>query len=74
MFVILIIKTLGSGFKYSTFDYCDLSRFWPQFKFSVNYMIPVAYHQSKRDHTEIICFFFVTPKKDMILGMPIVNQ
>ena len=22
MFVILIIKTLGSGFKYSTFDYC----------------------------------------------------
>ena len=23
MFVILIIKTLGSGFKCSTFDYCD---------------------------------------------------
>ena len=25
LFVILIIKTLGSGFKYSTFDYCDCS-------------------------------------------------
>ena len=24
MFVILIKKTLGSGFKYSAFDYCDI--------------------------------------------------
>ena len=27
MFVILIIKTLGSGFKYSTFDYCEMMSF-----------------------------------------------
>ena len=38
MFVILIKKTLGSGFKYSAFDYCEyilLSRFtWGDSLFS----------------------------------------
>ena len=35
MFVILIIKTLGSGFKYSTFDYCEDSYLLIQVTFKV---------------------------------------
>ena len=31
MFVILIIKTLGPGFKYSTFDYCEYEIFLLKF-------------------------------------------
>ena len=55
MFVILIIKTLGSGFKYSTFDYCVLAAkslsFYEVIFFSVVFII--LYLDSLRPYTSV---------------------
>ena len=71
MFVILLIKTLVSGFRYSTFDYCeyDLDSFWPLFKFT-----SISNHQSKRGYTENIFLIFVNPQNILISDMHVLFQ
>lgn len=37
-----------------------------------NYLVSVTNNLSKRDHTEVACFLFVTHKNNMILDIPVL--
>lgn len=39
-----------------------------------NYLVSVTNNLSKRDHTEVACFLFVTHKNNMILDIPVLFQ
>ena len=52
----------------------DLRRFWAPFKFTKNYIVSVVYHLRKRDHTDMIGFFFVNPQNNMISDITALFQ